>query len=105
MKLNLWSQLVKRFRRRRQLESGFGGPDVSDIDAVKLMVRGILSTRSDEIGCDECFDKVDRYAEMVLEGRDAAAALPLVSDHLERCSDCREEFEALLIALKAVADG
>jgi predicted anti-sigma-YlaC factor YlaD len=46
---------------------------------------------------------LDRFVEMKLAGKDAAAAMPLVHDHLERCRDCREEFEALLEVLRALA--
>lgn len=70
---------------------------------LKRMVRGVLSTRPDEIGCDECFEQLDRFVEMTLAGKDAAEAMPLVQDHLDRCDDCREEFEALLAALRALA--
>jgi hypothetical protein len=70
---------------------------------LKRMVRGVLSTRPDEIGCDECFEQLDRFVEMTLAGKDAAEAMPLVRDHLDRCDDCREEFEALLAALRALA--
>ena len=70
-----------------------------DPDMMKGMVRGILSTREDEIGCDECCEQLDRFVDLVLAGKDAARALPLVQDHLDRCPDCREEFEALLAAL------
>ena len=66
------------------------------------MVRGILTTRPDEIGCDECFAQLDRFVELQLAGKNAAEAMPLVHDHLERCHDCREEFEALLAALRAL---
>jgi len=69
---------------------------------LKKMVRGILATRPDEIGCDECFAQLDRFVEMQLAGKNAAEAMPLVHDHLERCHDCREEFEALLAALRAL---
>ena len=70
--------------------------------ALKQMVLNMLTTRPDEIGCDECFEQLDRFVEMKLAGKNAAEAMPLVQDHLERCHDCREEFEALLIALKAL---
>ena len=46
---------------------------------------------------------MDRFVEMELAGKDAAEAMPLVQDHLERCWPCREEFEALLAALGALA--
>jgi hypothetical protein len=72
-------------------------------DTLKRMVRNILTARPDEIGCDECFEQLDRFVEMTLAGKNAAEAMPLVQDHLDRCSDCREEFEALLTALRALA--
>jgi hypothetical protein len=71
------------------------------LDMLKKMVRSVVSTRPDEIGCDDCFAQLDQFAELVLAGKNAAEAMPLVQDHLDRCMDCREEFEALLRALKA----
>jgi hypothetical protein len=70
---------------------------------LKRIVYGTLTTRPDEIDCDECFEQLDRFVDMVLAGKDAAEAMPLVQDHLDRCGDCREEFEALLAALRALA--
>jgi predicted anti-sigma-YlaC factor YlaD len=67
------------------------------------MAREIITARPDEIGCDECFEQLDRFVEMKLAGKNAAEAMPLVQDHLERCDDCREEFEALLAALRTLA--
>ena len=72
-------------------------------DTLKRMVRNVLTTRPDEIGCDECFEELDLFVEMTLAGKNAAEAMPLVQDHLERCRDCREEFESLLTALQALA--
>ena len=70
---------------------------------LKRIVQGALTARPDEIGCDDCFEQLHQFAEMVLAGKDVAQAMPLVQDHLNRCRDCREEFEALLAALRAVA--
>ena len=70
---------------------------------LKRMVYDVLTTRPDEIGCDECFEQLDRYIEMTLAGKNVAEAMPLVEDHLGRCQDCREEFEALLAVLGALA--
>ena len=71
---------------------------------LKKMVRSIANTHLDEIGCDECFEQVDRFAELKLLGKDAAEAMPLVQDHLDRCGGCREEFEALLNCLQATTE-
>ena len=70
---------------------------------LQQMVRNVLTTRPDEIGCDECFEQLDRFVEMTLAGKNAAEAMPLVQDHLERCRNCCEEFEALLTVLQALA--
>ena len=69
-------------------------------DVVKL-VRVVAETHEIEIGCDECFERLNSLAETELSGVDASAAMPLVRDHLDKCADCRGEFEALLGALRA----
>jgi predicted anti-sigma-YlaC factor YlaD len=38
---------------------------------------------------------------MELSGLEASAAMPLVSDHLDKCADCRSTFDALLSALRS----
>jgi len=98
MKWN-WSVFKRKIRRAGSIRGG----NQLDRNLIKEMLREIVITRPDEIGCDECFQQVDRFVELMLDGKNAAEALPLVQDHLERCRDCREEYEALLAALKAVA--
>lgn len=68
-------------------------------------MREIAETREgEEIGCDECFEQVDRFIDMQLSGLNAAQAMPLVQEHLQTCGECREEFEALLTALRATEE-
>lgn len=73
-------------------------------DKLKQIVRVIATTEDDEIGCDECFHELDRFVEMELAGKNAAEAMPLVQEHLNRCENCRQEYEALLDALKAISE-
>jgi len=70
------------------------------LSSLKILVQGIASSHGESIGCDACWDQIDRFAEIELAGKDASQVLPLVEDHLERCGMCREEYEALLEALK-----
>jgi hypothetical protein len=98
MKWN-WGTLEIWMRRVIFRRSGDG----MDTELLKQMARGIMTTRPDELGCDECFEQMDRFVDIVLDGKDAAAAMPLVQDHLNRCQNCREEYEALLTALRAVS--
>jgi hypothetical protein len=69
-------------------------------DVIKL-VRVVAETRDTEISCDECFERLDGFAETELSGVEASAAMPLVGDHLDKCADCRSEFEVLLTALRS----
>ncbi|WP_310686261.1 hypothetical protein [Aliifodinibius sp. S!AR15-10] len=39
---------------------------------------------------------------MKLAGKSPEDAMPLVKDHLDRCGSCREEYEALLEAMKSL---
>ena len=78
-------------------------PSNLDAEVLQGLVEMIFSTDPDELSCEECFDRVDRFAELELAGKDAAAAMPLVNDHLKRCKCCREEFAALLEALEAIS--
>jgi hypothetical protein len=73
-------------------------------DIFRALLREIAETREVEIGCDECFEQVDRFVEMKISGLNTAQAMPLVQEHLEICGECREEFEALLLALRATEE-
>ena len=66
---------------------------------LKKLVRAVAETRETEIGCDQCFEQMDRFAEIEFSGSDAARAMLLVHDHLRKCEDCHEQYEALLIAI------
>lgn len=71
-------------------------------ELVKKLVYAAGRTKTDEVGCDYCFSKLEAYAEKKLKGKSPGEAMPLIEDHLQRCGECREEYEALLAALKAV---
>ena len=75
-----------------------------DRDIFRSLMGEIADTREEEIGCDECFEQLDRFVEMSLSGLNVAQAMSLVQEHLEICGECREEFEALLAALRATQD-
>ena len=64
----------------------------SDLD--QALAR-LLGPGEPEIGCDECFEELDRYVELELAGKDADAAIPGLRAHLAGCPACREEHERL----------
>jgi hypothetical protein len=64
-------------------------------DLSRAMDR-VLGPDGPEIGCDECFEQLDRYVELEHAGLDADAALPGLAAHLHGCPACREEHDSLL---------
>ena len=65
------------------------------------VVGRLLGPGGPEIGCDACFEELDRYVELEVAGEDADAAIPGLRAHLDGCPACREEHESL----RALVDG
>jgi hypothetical protein len=63
-------------------------------DLTQALLR-LLGPGRPEIGCEECFEKLDRYVELELTGQDAETAVPGMQAHLIGCSACREDHESL----------
>ena len=63
-------------------------------DTIMLLGR-LLGPAGPEVGCDACFEEIDRYVELELAGVDADAAIPGFRAHLAGCPACREEHESL----------
>jgi len=61
----------------------------------KALLAAVLGPEEAELGCDECFDALDRYVEADLAGSDADAAVPGLRPHLAGCPACREDYESL----------
>jgi hypothetical protein len=55
----------------------------------------LLGPTGPDIGCEECFERLDEYVELELQGRDAEASVPGMRAHLDGCPACREEHESL----------
>jgi hypothetical protein len=70
-----------------------------------VMLLRLLGPSRSELGCDECFDELDRYVELELRGANADAAVPGLHAHLAGCPACAEEHESLraLLELDAVS--
>jgi predicted anti-sigma-YlaC factor YlaD len=64
----------------------------------------LLGPEQPEIGCDACFEELDRYVELEAAGKDADAAVPALRAHLEGCPACREEHDSLLALVRSEAE-
>jgi hypothetical protein len=65
-----------------------------------LTILRLLGPGEPELGCDECFDALDRFVELELAGADADEAVPGMRAHLAGCPACAEEHESLRALLE-----
>ena len=65
-----------------------------------LLLGRLLGPAGAEVGCDTCFDELDRYVELEVAEADADAEVPGLRAHLEGCPACREEHDSLLALLR-----
>ena len=56
-----------------------------------------------ESGCDcgVAYRQFECLAEQAVAGADIHTVLPSIAEHLDQCSDCREEFDALVAIIRA----
>ncbi len=65
-------------------------------DAQARRLRALLGPGVAEVGCDECFDRLDECIEAELLGASADDVVSGMRAHLLGCGVCREEHDALL---------
>ena len=58
-------------------------------------LRALLGSAGPELGCDDCFELLDRYVDLEVDGRDADAEVPGMRAHLAGCPACAEEHSSL----------
>ena len=61
----------------------------------KQALARLLGPAQPEVGCEACFEALDRYVELELGGEDVDAAIPGLRAHLDGCPACREEHDSL----------
>lgn len=54
-----------------------------------------LGPAAPELTCEQCFDELDRYVELMLAGERADERIPGMRAHLEGCPACAEDFHSL----------
>jgi hypothetical protein len=68
---------------------------------LKKLIQMLENTQEVELSCEDVYQILDQYAELVYRQEDSAELMPLVEHHIEICPDCREEFETILRILEA----
>jgi hypothetical protein len=70
-------------------------------DEHDAVLRRLLGAAGPELTCDECFEQLDRYVELELDGRPADDLVPGMRAHLEGCAACSEEHSSLRALLES----
>lgn len=55
----------------------------------------VLGPGAPELTCEQCFDELDRYVELVLAGERADERIHGMRAHLAGCPACAEDFHSL----------
>jgi hypothetical protein len=58
-------------------------------------VKRLLGPAEPELLCDECFEKLDEYVDLELDGAPADDRIPGMRAHLEGCPACQEDYDSL----------
>jgi hypothetical protein len=66
-----------------------------DKPANTTILKRLLGPADHEVLCDECFEKLDEYVELKLQGAPADDKVPGMRAHLEGCPACQEEYASL----------
>jgi hypothetical protein len=67
---------------------------------LKQALERLVGPAAPEVGCDECFARLDEYVELEVAEADPDAAVPGLRAHLDGCPACREEHESLLALVR-----
>jgi hypothetical protein len=58
-------------------------------------LKRLFGPAEPEVLCDECFERLDEYVELELQGEPADERIPGLRAHLEGCPACHEDYESL----------
>ncbi len=64
-------------------------------DLTDSVISRLLGPSAPELQCDECFERLDEYVDLELQGDDADQRIPGMRPHLEGCPACHEDYESL----------
>lgn len=84
----------------QKIKNSFNPHEALPNETIMGFLRVLESVREEDVPCDEIFSKIDEYVEREVNKRDAAQLMPLVREHLDICSECCEEYQALLDVLE-----
>jgi hypothetical protein len=70
-------------------------------DRFQKLVDCLCDKREGGCDCGVAYKEFECLAEKVVSGADMHDVLPRIAAHLDRCPDCKEEFDALVAIIRA----
>ena len=67
-------------------------------------LRALLTTDPRDVGCEETWQLIDVYAELVLAGHDPDRSFPGITAHLDGCDPCGEDYRGLLSLMRTASE-
>ncbi len=75
-------------------------PEITD-EVVARFLKVLEQVRKEDLSCSDLYARLDEFVETeIKEGTDAEQLSPLIHEHLHMCTDCCDEYEALLSVLE-----
>lgn len=74
-------------------------------EQARALVEAVCRTCHEDIDCGGCLERLAAFAQAELAGKEPDAAIATLRAHLAGCGECREEYEALRLALEALGEG
>lgn len=79
-------------------------PEITD-EVVLRFLQVLEKVREEDLSCSDMYARLDEFVEAeVKDGKDAAILTPLIHEHLDMCSECCDEYEALLTVVENTED-
>lgn len=66
----------------------------------KTLLNLAIESEEEGLHCEECYNLLDQYAEILDSGVELSQVMTLVKLHLNHCPNCDELFEALLFMVE-----
>ncbi|MBP6177696.1 MAG: hypothetical protein KA473_08710 [Anaerolineales bacterium] len=75
-------------------------PEELQDESILKLLHVLENVRAEEMSCDELYAFLDQFVEREVQSKDAAKIMPLIREHLDLCSHCCDEYEALMSVLE-----
>jgi hypothetical protein len=73
-------------------------------EAILKFLHILENARAEEMSCGDLYSHLDEFVEREINSKDAEKIAPLIREHLDICSECCEEYEALLAVVEHTRD-